>query len=103
MADFEKVAMLIISHAGEGKYKVRAAVEAFGNGNDEEFLKLMKEAEQEFKKAHKAQIEYLQDLVVSEDTNTPILIVHAMDILMCAMSEQEIVMALITAVNKRSG
>ena len=41
MADFEKIAMQIISYAGEGKYKVKLAVEAFGNGNDEEFNKLM--------------------------------------------------------------
>ena len=101
MADFEKIAMQIISYAGEGKYKVKLAVEAFGNGNDDEFHKLMEEAEQEFKKAHKAQIEYVQDLVVDEEKNTPILIVHAMDILTCAMSEQETVMAIITAVNKR--
>jgi len=99
--DFEKIAMQIISYAGEGKDKVRSAVEAFGDGNDAEFHKLMKEAEQEFKKAHKAQIEYVQDQVLSEDINTPILIVHAMDILICAMSEQEMVMALVTAVNKR--
>lgn len=103
MISFEKVAMQIISHAGEGKSKVHEAVEAYGNGDDAGFKNLMAEAEQEFTAAHKAQIGYLQEQIISSDANTPILIVHAMDILMTAMSERDMAMTLIAAFDKRRG
>jgi len=86
---YESLALQIISFAGEGKFKVQKALEAFCSGNMPQFEKLMEEADQDFSEAHKAQIRYLQTHVMEPNTITPILLIHAMDILMNAMSFQE--------------
>ena len=92
--DIEEMAMQIISYAGEGKFKVRAAVEAFANGDDATYIDLMDQAEKEFTEAYRAQVSYLQQQAIRQDANTHILLVHAMDILMNAMNERELLMTL---------
>lgn len=99
--DFEEIAMRIISCAGSGKYHIGFAVEAFGKGDDSCFHEYLAKAEEDFAQAHKIQIGYLQTQVASKDANTPILLVHAMDILMNAMSELELVRSLLGALQKR--
>lgn len=100
-SNIDDLAFQIISFAGEGKFKVRTAVESYCKGYETQFAALMKEAEEDFLQAHRVQIDFLQSQVVDPNANTPILLVHAMDILMNAMGEQELVQMLIKIIKTK--
>lgn len=85
MVDTEKlaeVAMEIISYAGTAKSKYILAYEALKKGNIEESNEELKQAEENYIRAHKAHSKTLFEEVESKIPQVSLLLVHAEDQLM---------------------
>ena len=85
--DINMIAMEVIMNAGDGRDKVDEALAAMAEGRLEQADALLREAEQLIAKAHNAQTEVVQSQVSGEDTEYPLLFVHAQDTVMTITTE----------------
>ncbi|GAA0079181.1 PTS lactose/cellobiose transporter subunit IIA [Clostridium sp. CTA-5] len=81
----------IISHAGDSRgYTFEALTEARKN-NIEEAEKLLTKAKEELRLAHNTQTKLIQQEINGQNVKISLLMVHAQDQLMNAMSENNLV------------
>lgn len=84
--------MNIILPAGDARNKANEALDAIMDDDEEKADKLMTEAKEFVKQAHKAQTDVLQSLAAKEyageeEPKLPMLFIHAQDTIMTIMSE----------------
>ncbi|MEH6941112.1 PTS lactose/cellobiose transporter subunit IIA [Bacillus sp. JJ722] len=90
----------IISHGGNARslaYEALAAAEEF---NFQEAENLIKQAEEELNLAHKTQTKLIQAEINGNKTEKSLLMIHAQDHLMTAISEQKLILHMIRIVKK---
>ena len=99
------IAMEIIFHAGNGRFKV---IEAFEKAIETDYFKakiLMEEAYEEIKKAHEVQTKAIQSIAAGElEEEYSVLFSHAQDTLMTVYSEYNVskrVLELISSLEER--
>ena len=92
----EKVCMQLLFHGGTSRAKVYDALDAAIKGNFELAEKYLQESQEEALKAHKAQAKIIQEEAGGRGIKPTVLFIHALDILMIAMSEYDITKRLIT-------
>lgn len=95
--NYEGLVMQIISHAGAARSLLRTALQeakapGFSRAAFQEQLRI---ADQELTEAHQAQTELLHLEARGEGLQVAIILVHAQDILMTALSERDLVAELI--------
>lgn len=94
--DFPQVAMNIILSAGNARTKASEALEALMDDDYEKAKKLLNEADEFVKKAHRSQTVVMQTLAAEEYDGgkdpcpIPMIFIHAQDTIMTIMSEVEI-------------
>ncbi|MEQ9764529.1 PTS lactose/cellobiose transporter subunit IIA [Streptococcus sp. ZJ151] len=82
---YEKSFELIL-HAGDAKSKCLMAVESAREEDFEETNRLMEQANESMKLAHKCQMDLIQDEANGEKIDMTVLLVHAQDHLAMALS-----------------
>ncbi|MTI94685.1 MAG: PTS lactose/cellobiose transporter subunit IIA [Firmicutes bacterium] len=92
LQELEAVCMEMIANAGEGRSKVLEAADCFADGNPQRGAQLLEEAEKHIHDAHQIQfLKLLQPQAAGETIPFHLLLIHAMDLLMMAMSEKTLV------------
>ncbi len=82
-----EIATKVILFAGSARDLVSKALNAAYEGNFEEVKKLISKAEDEVRSAHRIQTEIIQSEARGESVNLSLLLTHAQDTLMVALSE----------------
>lgn len=95
--NYEGLVMQIISHAGTARSLMRTVLQESRNpGFNRAALEMrLREADAELGEAHKAQTELIQLEARGEGLEVAIILVHAQDILMTALSERDLVAEII--------
>ncbi|MBP2097727.1 PTS lactose/cellobiose transporter subunit IIA [Enterococcus rivorum] len=91
----EDTIMKIILHAGDARSKSLLALKSVKQGDFEKARCLLEEARQSSVAAHKVQTELIQKEVSGETQTMTLLLVHAQDHLMTALSIRDVVLELI--------
>ena len=91
----EDTIMKIILHAGDARSKSLLALKSVKQGDFEKARVLLEEARQSSVAAHKVQTELIQKEVSGETQTMTLLLVHAQDHLMTALSIRDVVLELI--------
>ncbi len=93
--DNEQIIMGIIMHGGNARsYAMRALQEA-RNNNFEAAYQLLEDSSEELNLAHKIQTDLIQAEVRGEPTEVSLLMVHAQDHLMNAMTVRDLAQEII--------
>ncbi|WP_244833554.1 PTS cellobiose transporter subunit IIA [Clostridium sp. BJN0001] len=87
--DLQVVAFEIIVHSGDARTMVHEGLDLMNKGKFEEAQKKMEDANNELRKAHKAQTKLLQDYANGDEIVMEIIMVHAQDHLMTTMTLRE--------------
>ncbi|MFS4465225.1 PTS lactose/cellobiose transporter subunit IIA [Staphylococcus haemolyticus] len=90
----------IIAHGGNAKSLAYEALNSATEGNFEEAKKFLDESEQEMAEAHKTQTRLIQDEINGEKIDTSLLMIHAQDHLMTALSEKSLIEKMIELYKK---
>jgi PTS system cellobiose-specific IIA component len=90
MEDINSIAFERILYAGNGKSSAMEAIQEAKKGNFNKAEELIKEATQELGKAHRYQTKLLQTEASGESNNINILLIHAQDHLMTAMTVRDL-------------
>lgn len=90
----------IIAHGGNAKSLAYEALNSAAEGNFEEAKKLLDESEYEMAEAHKTQTRLIQDEINGEKVDTSLLMIHAQDHLMTALSEKSLIEKMIELYKK---
>ena len=85
-----EIAFGIIAHAGDGKGLAFEAIREAKTGNIDKARELIKQSQEEMHKAHGFQTELIQQEASGEKVEMGVLLVHAQDHLMTAMSFQQL-------------
>lgn len=85
--DIEKIAFTVILHAGNAKAEAYKALGEAKKGNFEDVNLFMKNAKDQLNEVHSVQTDLLVAESNGEGLNAPIILIHAQDHLMTAMSE----------------
>lgn len=93
--DMEKIAFTVILHAGNAKAEAYKALGEAKEGNFENVEEYLKNAKNELNEVHGVQTELLTAEANGEGCSAPIILIHAQDHLMTAMSEINLVEELI--------
>lgn len=93
--DYEQIIMQIIVNGGNARSASLKAVNAARAGDFEESDKLIKDAKAAFTKAHEIQTELIQDEVRGNPKEVTLLMVHAQDHLMNALTVHDLAVAMI--------
>lgn len=83
-------AMDIIAHGGNARSKAMEAIKMAKEGKKELAAKLLMMAEEEVSRAHRVQTNLIQDETRGKKTELNLLIVHAQDHLMNAISVKDL-------------
>lgn len=98
--NFESVIMGIIMHGGNARsYAMRAMQEA-RVGNFDEAQNLMEASDEELNEAHHIQTNLIQDEVRGESVEISLLMIHAQDHLMNAMTVRDLAVEIIEGYKK---
>jgi len=81
----------IVIHAGEAKAEAFAALKAAQTGDFAAAELHLKQARAEANIAHMTQTTIIQQEAAGEKTDIPPLLIHAMDLLMTAISEMDLI------------
>lgn len=81
----------IISHAGDSRGYAYEALDAAENKDFTEAETLMKKAEEELGLAHNTQTKLIQSEINGQDIKMSLLMIHAQDQLMTAISENALI------------
>lgn len=93
--DIEKIAFTVILHAGNAKSEAYKTLAEAKQGNFENIDEYLKNAKKELNEVHNIQTELLTAEANGDTINLPIILVHAQDHLMTAISEINLVEELI--------
>lgn len=85
--DINTVAMEVILHAGNGRFKIDEAFDAIAEFDFEKAAQKLNEAEEEVLHAHVTQTKVIQSQASGEETEYSLLFIHAQDTLMTINSE----------------
>ncbi|GAB2319697.1 PTS lactose/cellobiose transporter subunit IIA [Alkalibacterium sp. s-m-22] len=88
MDNYEREFQLIL-HAGDARSKAMLATEEARDGNFDLAEKLVAEAKESFKQAHKSQTSLIQAEAKGEKTELNILLIHAQDHLSIALTSMD--------------
>ncbi|WP_088033892.1 PTS lactose/cellobiose transporter subunit IIA [Evansella clarkii] len=91
----EEISFQIILHAGNAKSLAMEAMQLARKNNFSEAQQKIEEAEKEFIQAHHSQTSLLQQESSGESVSPTILLIHAQDHLMNAMTTKELVQEII--------
>lgn len=86
----EETIMELVVNAGDGRSCAMEALAAARDGLFEKAEGLMKQAEEAIVKAHKVQIDIIQKEAAGEKTEVSLLMVHAQDHIMNAMTVMDL-------------
>ncbi|WP_459836503.1 PTS lactose/cellobiose transporter subunit IIA [Clostridium carnis] len=86
----EEIVMTIIINGGNSKSYVMEAIEEAKNNNFDKARELIKKADEELKKAHAIQTELIQNEARGEKITIELLMVHAQDHLMNAITVRDL-------------
>ncbi|MBM7692116.1 PTS system cellobiose-specific IIA component [Peribacillus deserti] len=90
MEDMESVIFQIILHGGNGRSSAMEAIHAAKQGSFDEAKTKLQEASEALNEAHKFQTALIQAEIRGEKTDTSLLMVHAQDHLMNAMTLKDL-------------
>lgn len=99
--EFEQIVMQIIASSGEARSLCLKAVRTAREGRLEEADELLKQAKEQLGKAHKVQTGLIQAEGRGEKTEVTILMIHAQDHLMNALTVRELIVELIEETRQR--
>ena len=85
-----EIATKVITHAGDARSKIIRALNAAYDGDFLKALDLINQAEIELRLAHRIQTEIIQAEARGDVVNMSLLLNHAQDTLMVAMSEMNL-------------
>ncbi|SFM14373.1 PTS system, cellobiose-specific IIA component [Gracilibacillus orientalis] len=88
--ELQMLSFSIILHAGNARSFAMEAIKLAKINNMEEAKEKIEAADHEFVKAHHEQTQLLQDEASGKQTQVPIILVHAQDHLMTAMTVKEL-------------
>lgn len=98
--DIEKIAFTVILHAGNAKAEAYKALGEAKQGNFENVNLYMGNAKNELNQVHSVQTDLLVAEANGDSLNAPIILIHAQDHLMTAMSEINLIEELIDCVKE---
>ncbi|MFD1414426.1 PTS lactose/cellobiose transporter subunit IIA [Oceanobacillus jeddahense] len=81
---------MLITHSGNARSCAMEAIQSIKQKNQDECEAKLKEADEEFVKAHRIQTELIQKEASGETFEIPIVFIHAQDHLMNAMTTVEL-------------
>lgn len=90
MEDINSIAFELILYAGNGRSSAMEAIQEAKKGNFKRAEELIKEATQELGKAHGFQTKLIQAEAGGESNPVNILLIHAQDHLMTAMTVRDL-------------
>lgn len=88
--NFEMIILNLITNSGEAKSYAMEAIEHAKQGNHEEATKAIESATECLTKAHKSQTELIQSEAKGEKVEVSILLIHAQDHLMNAITVRDL-------------
>jgi len=88
--DYQQKILGIILHGGNARSSAMEAIGFAKKGDIETAKKCMKEAYEELSKAHKIQTQLIQDEAAGERTEISLLMIHAQDHLMNALTVKDL-------------
>lgn len=88
--NFEMIILNLITNSGEAKSYAMEAIAFAKEGKQEEALKAIDQATENLTKAHKSQTELIQAEARGESVQTSILLIHAQDHLMNAITVRDL-------------
>lgn len=98
--NLENEIFLIISHGGNARSLAYEALEAAENADFMKADELMKQAEEELGKAHQTQTKLIQAELNGSPLEKTMLLIHAQDHLMTAISEKNLIERMIGIVKR---
>lgn len=93
--DLQMISFSIITHAGNARSNCMEALQMGRNGQFDEAFEKIKSADEEFVKAHNKQTTLLHEEAQGETHDVSIILIHAQDHLMTAMTVKEMAMEMI--------
>ena len=90
MEDIEKVIMQLIMNGGDARSFSIRAIQAAEEGDFDEADKLLSDAKESMNKAHEVQTQLIQEEVRNNRTEVTLLMVHAQDHVMNAMTVRDL-------------
>ncbi|WP_283205705.1 PTS lactose/cellobiose transporter subunit IIA [Exiguobacterium acetylicum] len=96
----QQLSFMIILHAGNARSSAFEALSAAKRSDDALVKEKLKEAETSFLEAHKLQTELLQEEARGTSNEMSVLLVHAQDHLMTAMTVKELATEMIDMITK---
>lgn len=100
--DLEMAAAKLITKAGTAKNIIFGALDATLQGQYEEAERLLEQADQALSEAHRVHARFLELEALGEAGAPTFLLVHALDILMTAMSERDLARRLVALEIRRN-
>lgn len=100
---YEQMCMGLIVNAGEGRSCAMEALAHARNGDYECAQESIRQAEEALRAAHKEQIDMIQREAAGERTPVTLLLVHAQDHIMNAMTVLDLVREMIKMYQKMEG
>lgn len=100
MMNYEQIIMSLITHGGDARSKSLSAISAARAGQLDEAKHLLKQADEEINKAHEIQTSLIQKEVRGEKTDVNLLMVHAQDHLMNAMTVRDLAIEIVALIAK---
>ncbi|WP_026679224.1 PTS lactose/cellobiose transporter subunit IIA [Fictibacillus gelatini] len=97
---FENEIFQMIAHGGNARSLAYEALTAAENYDFEKAEELMKEVQQEMLIAHKTQTKLIQEELNGSKIEKSLLLIHAQDHLMTAISEQKLIEHMIRIIKK---
>lgn len=88
--NYEEIIMTIIAHAGSARTLAMEAIKNAKNGDFENSHTNIEKSNQEFLKAHKIQTKLIEEEINGRKVDLSLLMVHAQDHLMNAMTVKEL-------------
>jgi PTS system cellobiose-specific IIA component len=98
--NLEQEIFRIILHAGNARGLAYEALEAAEEFDFKKSHELLKQAEEELAKAHQTQTKLIQAEMNGQTLEKSLLLIHAQDHFMTAMSEQKLIERMIRVVKK---
>ncbi|WP_246583096.1 PTS lactose/cellobiose transporter subunit IIA [Clostridium simiarum] len=103
LMEMEGLIFEIIAHTGEARGYVFDALKSAKEGDFEKAKELMEKSEEESRIAHNVQTKLIQEEINGEGVQINMLLVHAQDQIMTAMSEQYLVAQMIELYKEMRG
>ncbi|WP_152657552.1 PTS lactose/cellobiose transporter subunit IIA [Oceanobacillus sp. CFH 90083] len=92
---------MLIMHSGNARSSAMEAIQSIKQQDQDECKAKLKEADEEFVKAHHIQTELIQKEAAGEAFELPIILIHAQDHLMNAMTTVELAKEIIDLYNAK--